>query len=214
LENGEYAVGARLPSEAQLCAEFEVSRTVVREAIASLRVEGRLRSRQGSGVYVAEAKRPSFISFGDLDAQKLSNVIEVLELRLAVEVESAALAAIRHAPAQIEDILEKANVLERCLQRQEPSSKQDFALHLAIARASNNQRIVELLEAIGLFAIPRHALINERLKGMEKSYSDLIADEHKSIVSAICQRDPDSARAAMRKHLDGSQQRYRNLLNT
>ncbi len=214
LKSGEYALGTRLPSEAQLCEEFSVSRTVVREAIASLRVEGKLRSRQGAGVFVSEPEQSSFLSFQNLDVEKVSTVIEMLELRLAIEVEAAALAAMRHSPAQIEKIIEASNVVERTLTAGEASAEQDFALHMAIAEASNNSRFVEILRAIGTFAIPRRALINERSGGMDKSYSELIITEHQAIVAAICDRDPNSARAATRTHLEGSQRRYRRLIRS
>src|SRR5580698_209538 len=85
--------GERLPTEQDLVARFQVSRTVVREAIASLRAEGLVITRQGAGAFVAEgaAARPFRIVSDEL--RSLTEVLNVMQLRLAVEVEAAGIAA-------------------------------------------------------------------------------------------------------------------------
>src|SRR6476469_10247926 len=95
IRSGRLAPGARLPTEQQLMQAMGVSRTVVREAVAALRAEGLVTTRQGSGAFVsADASRVPF----RIDPEGLSSigdVLEVMELRLAIEVEAAALAAER-----------------------------------------------------------------------------------------------------------------------
>ena len=90
IKSGRYQVGERLPSEAKLTEEHSVSRTVVREAIAALRGDGLVEPRQGSGVYVIEPPASIPAPFTKFDTFRLSSVIELLELRTAVEVEAAA----------------------------------------------------------------------------------------------------------------------------
>lgn len=209
---GKIGLGDRLPSEARLCEEFGVSRTVIREAIAVLRADGLVEARRGSGVFVISDTIGGDLPFGDIDYDSISSVIEMLELRIAVEVEAAALAARRHAPAQIERIMDRAADVHEQARAGQPTSDADFALHLAIAEATNNPRFGEFLRMLGPNAIPRHAL---RPKGAERApgaYIDLIDAEHRAIVQAILEGDEATAMAAMRRHLEGSQKRYRALL--
>ena len=101
IRKGRLAPGARLPTEQELMKAMGVSRTVVREAVAALRAEGLVTTRQGSGAFVAaDASRVPF----RIDPEGLSSigdVLEVMELRLAVEVEAAALAAERITPERL-----------------------------------------------------------------------------------------------------------------
>lgn len=93
IRSGKLGPGAQLPTEAELCDNFEVSRTVVREAIARLRSEGLVVPRQGKGVFVSEAPLGSF-SIPDQDLDALPQTLALLELRLGVEVEVGG--ALRH----------------------------------------------------------------------------------------------------------------------
>ncbi|NIB59842.1 FadR/GntR family transcriptional regulator, partial [Agrobacterium tumefaciens] len=102
IAKGRYKTGDRLPSEAQLTQEFGVSRTVVREAIASLRSDGLVEPRQGAGVFVLEPAPVERRPFHNVDLARVSSLIEMLELRTAVEGDAAGLAAIRRSPAQEE----------------------------------------------------------------------------------------------------------------
>ena len=77
--------GERLPSEAQLTEAFSVSRTVIREAIATLRADGLVEPRQGAGVFVLEPAETAQRPFQIVDVDKISSIIEMLELRTAVE---------------------------------------------------------------------------------------------------------------------------------
>lgn len=204
------APGTRLPSEAQLCAEFAVSRTVIREAVAVLRAEGLVEARQGAGVFVLAAPPDTGLPFADVDPESVASVVEMLELRAAVEVECAALAARRHSPAQVERILEAADAVRALAAAGQSTADADMAFHLSIAEATNNPRFSAFLGVLGTHAIPRHAL---RPAGSEAGqYLDLIAAEHSAIAEAILEGDSARAGAAMRRHLAGAQKRYRGLL--
>ena len=98
---GQFPPGSRLPSEAQLTEAHGVSRTVVREAIAALRADRLVEARQGAGVFVLEAEvpAPTPLFLRNIDHERVSSMIELLELRTAVEVEAAGLAALRRSPA-------------------------------------------------------------------------------------------------------------------
>ncbi|SES20799.1 FadR/GntR family transcriptional regulator [Rhizobium sp. NFR03] len=213
--DGRFPPGTKLPSEAQLGKSHGVSRTVVREAIASLRADRLVDTRQGAGVFVLEPPQPmvpAALSLQNIDPARVSSMIEVLELRTAVEVESAGLAALRRSPLQEEVILERHYAVRACLEAGTSSSEADFALHLAIAEATNNPRFRDFLSMIGANVIPRAALRTGDEEADQSAYLKLIDEEHRAIVFAISNGDDDGAREAMRRHLRGSQTRYRSLL--
>ncbi|TCV65507.1 GntR family transcriptional regulator [Neorhizobium sp. R1-B] len=215
IASGQFPPGSKLPSEAQLTAAHGVSRTVVREAIAALRADRLVEARQGAGVFVLETSapnRPAMLSLSNTDLARVSSMIELLELRTAVEVEAAGLAALRRSPAQEEVILERHDAVRACLEASKPTSEADFALHLAIAEATNNPRFREFLTMIGRNLIPRAALRPDDSEADQAAYIKLLDDEHNAIVSAISMGDEEGAREAMRRHLRGAQLRYRTLL--
>lgn len=213
ISSGTYEPGDRLPSEALLCETHGVSRTVIREAIAALRADGLVEPRQGSGVYVLEGRRNSDLPFQNLDFERVSSVVEVLELRTALESEAAALAAVRRSPGQEEALLDRLNAFLAAQNEGRPTAQTDFELHLEIAAASNNGRFVEFLKLLGPQVIPRLALqppgSDARSDG---KYLSRLAQEHRRIVDAILDGDADAARQAMREHLAGSLARYRSVL--
>lgn len=209
---GIHKTGDRLPSEARLTEEHGVSRTVVREAIAALRSEGLVEARQGAGVFVLEAATEPTLPFRSLDNAAISSVIEILELRTAVEVEAAGLAAVRRSPANEEAIFQAFRTLQRAIDTGQATTEADFALHLAIAQATNNPRFTEFLQMIGSNAIPRIALQASDDAPATRAYMDRLQEEHAAIVTAIADGDEQAARDAMRRHLKGSQGRYRSLL--
>lgn len=212
LAAGEFPPGSKLPSEAQLSEAHGVSRTVVREAIATLRADRLVEARQGAGVFALDPQKSqsSLLSLQSIDPERVSSMIEMLELRTAVEVEAAGIAAIRRSPAQEEAILARHDAVRACFEAGTSSAEADFALHLAIAEATNNGRFRDFLAVIGKTIIPRAALHSDERE--QAAYLDMIDAEHSAIVHAICDGDEAAARQAMRHHLRGSQSRYRALL--
>lgn len=211
IKAGAYAPGTKLPSEAQLTTKYGVSRTVVREAIAALRADGLAQPQRGSGVFVTEPEPDPMAPFRNVDTDKLSTMIEMLELRMAIEVEAASLAAQRISPTQEESIITALNAVNTPTAEGGISAEADFKLHLAIAKATNNPRFGEFLKMLGSQIIPRHAL--DRATGkVTPEYYELLRQEHTDIVNAILDRDAPKAREAMRHHLRGSLTRYRSIL--
>lgn len=211
IRSGTFKPGMKLPSEAKLTESLGVSRTVIREAIAALRADGLVEARQGAGVFVLEAQPQEILPFQNLDYDRISSVIELLELRTGVEVEAAGLAAVRRSPQQEENIILCHRQVLACLEAGQPTAEADFALHTAIADASNNPRFREFLTMIGSGVIPRAAL----QPGADASSGDYIAHihkEHTQIIESIATGDEEGAREAMRRHLKGSQMRYRTIL--
>jgi len=206
----EYRPGDRIPTEAELCAEYGVSRTVVREAIASMRADGLLISRQGVGVFVSSGHKLSPFEL-DADASgKLTDVLQILELRLSVEVEASGLAAERHSRRHLQVIKARLKDVDRELRAADGDrGLADFAFHTAIAQATGNPYFEKFLNFIGLPIIPRlrfGSLKDDRDSDLH--YHAQIQHEHMLIAEAIGSRNVTDARAAMRKHLSASFERY------
>ncbi|WP_375264094.1 FadR/GntR family transcriptional regulator [Palleronia sp.] len=211
IAEGTFPPGSKLPSEARLTERFGVSRTVVREAIAGLRADGLVAPRQGAGVFVLEQPEEPQRPFHIIDYERISSVIEMLELRVSVEMEAAALAAQRRSPQQEEAIFDAAAELRRCAAQDQPTKEADLTFHLAVADATNNPRFREFLEVLGLSMIPRAALsLTERTGAPD--YIERIAAEHERIADAISAGNSAAARDAMQDHLRNSMSRYRDLI--
>ena len=210
---GEYGANGKLPTESQLTIIFGVSRTVVREAIAALAADGLVQSRQGAGVFVVPQAKSPFDAIGAESSNKISVALNVLEVRMGIEIESAGLAAIRRSASQEAAIQEAWNEFERLLKLGTPTGRTDFAFHRAIAAATNNPFYSEVLDALGSRTIPcdvaspwgtESVLTYEYQAGLQR--------EHLKILKAISAQDAGAAREAMRDHLSRSQERYRQRL--
>ncbi|BFM50737.1 FadR/GntR family transcriptional regulator [Marinomonas sp. THO17] len=203
--------GDKLPTEPNLMSELSVSRTVLREAIASLKAEGLVKAKQGAGVFVSEPAQ-KLSSLLRNSTQTLTDTIESLELRTAVEIEAVALAVARCSLAQEAEIYRCFDAYERKVQKGESAEQEDFEFHLAIAKATNNQHFVDFLEVLGRRTIPRARLREEAGLPRDPEIDKSLNREHKAILDAIEARDADAAKKAMRVHLDNGCERYRKLM--
>ncbi len=213
IQNGSLKPGMMLPTEPALTQEFGVSRTVIREAVAALKAEGLLAPRQGAGVFVLTPPELNGSIF-EISNSQISDVLEILELRMAVEIEAASLACARCSVAHQAKLYEALQEMIVQVEKGESGVKADYEFHRAIADATNNSKYKEFLEFLGEKTIPRAQL---QLKPIEDegqtTYMAQILNEHHRIYEAIAARDAQKARQAMRDHLSRSQIRYQNLLN-
>jgi DNA-binding FadR family transcriptional regulator len=197
-----------------LTTQFGVSRTVVREAIAALAADGLVESRQGSGVFATRHLTSTLGAMASEMGRRVSSALNVLEVRLAIEVESAALAAQRHSPSQEAAIQEAFFEFERLLRTNEPTAPADLAFHRAIAAATGNPSYIDVLDALGRKAIPCDVTSPDSTEFVQdRDYQLGLQREHLAILNAISACDADGAREAMRIHLSNSQTRYRARLH-
>jgi DNA-binding FadR family transcriptional regulator len=212
IKSGKLAPGERLPTEQALTRAAKVSRTVVREAVAALRAEGLVITRQGVGAFVsAEPQRAPF-RIEPERMQSLGDVLNVMELRRGVEIESAGIAAERASRVQVKAIGTALEAIERAAAADKSAVDEDHAFHHAIAEATGNPEFPRFLQFIGRHLIPRRLVsgLPERMGG-QQAYLSLIQEEHRRIFEAIRDRAPGPAREAMRRHLTRSLERYRKL---
>lgn len=202
----EILPGARLPSEMTMAARFGVSRTVIREAVSRLKSEGLVESRQGSGVFVRERNidTPFRLDPALMDCRQ--SVLQVIELRQALEGEIAALAAMRRTPAQMTAIRDALAGIADAEAAGDDGVDADIAFHRSIAAATENPHFLALTEF--LFTFLTHATrITRGYEATKRTLSRQVKDEHQRIVDAIAAQDADAARAAARQHMECAMRR-------
>jgi GntR family transcriptional repressor for pyruvate dehydrogenase complex len=208
--SGPLRAGERLPTEKALAEEFGVSRTVVREAVAALRADGLLEARHGVGVFVA-AGANGMQQAGAHDSA--ISVLDRFELRMAVEVQAAGLAAARRTWAQEAQIWQAHEAMRAAIESCRQSEDADFAFHRAVAEATNNAAFVAFINGLGPRALPRTALQSGAGTSLiSPAYLKKVQADHRRIFDAIASGNVEGAREAMNAHLANSQSRYRGLI--
>ncbi len=209
---GQLRAGDKLPTEAAIMAEFDVSRTVVREAISKLQAASLVETRHGIGTFViGPGDGPSF-KITPEQFSTLQDVIAVLELRIGLETEAAGLAALRRSDENLAALRRALDAVIAAVENGEDSVAADFQFHLEIARATQNSHFAELMNTLGAQIIPRARLESAEpaaLSAERLAYMRRVNAEHESILDAIASQDAESARAAMRTHLSNSRERRR-----
>lgn len=203
IDRGEYQMGARLPPERDLAKQLGVSRPSVREALIALEVEGYVEVRVGSGVYVVglRAEDPSEPLPAD------SGPFELIRARSLIEAECAALAAKEATKAQVRAIEEALDGMEADRDLGVMPLGADRLFHLRIAEASGNSALVLVVKTLWdqrtgpLFLRLEHHFDTPALW-------TVAIREHREIVAAIARRDPQGARAAMRRHMNHAAKRF------
>jgi len=198
INSGEYKPGDRIPSERELAATLGVGRPAVREALRELKAQGLLVVGRGAqGTNVAKLPAPSFAdTVTPLLGSGAERMAELMEIRTAVEIEAAGLAARR---ATMEDLNRMSNVGSgpgRPL-----SADDDVAFHAAIAQATHNalfERVIR--EPVDLLHDHMAAILAAYYS--EPGGGVALQQQHEAIRRAIRAGDEQKARSAMRQHLD------------
>ncbi|MCA0407202.1 MAG: FCD domain-containing protein [Proteobacteria bacterium] len=200
LDSENLPVGARLPTEREFADRLNVSRPTVREALIALEVEGRIRIRVGSGIYVAEP--PVSAAPGEHDGP-----FEVLRARTLIEAAVAQEAAAAITP---EHIARLDALLERMAKVRHPSNEAieiDRDFHVAIAAVLGNAVIEQtVLDLFNRRMSPFFGRLAAYFENQE-SWTEALA-EHRAIRDALAARDGAAARAALCRHLERSQERF------
>jgi DNA-binding FadR family transcriptional regulator len=210
IRDGRIAPGAKLPSEADIMREFGVSRTVVREALSKLQASGLVQTRHGIGTFVIGLGEASPFRIGAEQVATLRDVVAVLELRIGIETESAALAARRRTAQNLANMRASLDAFAAAVEQGQDAVGPDFRFHLEVARATQNAHFADLMATLGTTIIPRARLDDAQpLSDERREYLRRVNSEHESIYDAIAGQDAEAARAAMRTHLANSRERRR-----
>ena len=210
IRDGRLATGDKLPTESALMGEFGVSRTVVREAISKLQASGLVETRHGIGTFAVGLGDSSAFRIEPQQLATLRDVIAVLELRIGLETEAAAIASQRRTPQNLQALREALNAFAEAVEAGRDAVTADYQFHLEIARATQNPHFASLMGTLGATIIPRARLAPAgSVDEAQRNYLRRVNAEHDSIFDAIANQDAEGARAAMRTHLANSRERRR-----
>ncbi|MFJ3489035.1 FadR/GntR family transcriptional regulator [Leifsonia aquatica] len=197
---GEWALGQKLPGETTLAPQLGVGRSTVREAIRQLAGRGVLQSRQGAGVFVTALDAPE-----DWDAVlRRASIVSVIEARIAIESEAAALAAERRTPQELRALRRALDARSRLDRGLEAHVDADTAFHRAIVAAAHNDILAELFD--GFVPRLRQSMVEMlRLRPLADEGAD--HDAHRALLDAIADRDAVAASRLSRDHLTSMKER-------
>ncbi|HFZ8996845.1 TPA: transcriptional regulator ExuR [Citrobacter freundii] len=201
IEQGVYLVGDKLPAERFIADEKNVSRTVVREAIIMLEVEGYVEVRKGSGIHVI-ANQPRYQQAIDDSSEFASyGPFELLQARQLIESNIAEFAATQVTKQDIMKLMEiqKQSRNERCFR----DSKWDLQFHIQVALATQNSALAAIVEK--MWVQRNHNPYWKKLhEHIDTRSVDNWCDDHDQILKALIRKDPDAAKLAMWQHLENT----------
>lgn len=222
IATGQLKPNERVPTEPALMQEFGVSRSVVREAISRLQAAGLLRTQQGVGSFVLAPKVSNPLLPEAAPAElKVQQKLAMLELRLSLEPEAAALAAQRRTAEQLSAMERALKDFDTQRKTGEATAEADFRFHELLAQATGNEYFVHVLHSLSSATIPRNTAAPRKLRNAQAarfgepspelhSGKDITAREHHAVLEAIRRGDAAAARAAMFLHLNNSRERMKN----
>ncbi|TRZ99396.1 MAG: FadR family transcriptional regulator [Rhodocyclaceae bacterium] len=204
---GELKRGDRLPTEKALGEAFGVSRAVVREAVAGLKADGLIETRQGSGAFVVDAPKSMNLRFWLGAGPELDELRDIFELRAMVESAVAGLAARRRDKNDLRIMAEHLKRMDAALTGGHDGTQADDNFHVAMARATHNSYIEHLVEFLG-----RHFSDSRRLSwqgtSREFAHPQEAQREHRALFDAVSGGNAEVARRCALEHLRGTADRF------
>lgn len=205
IAEGRIPPGQKLPTEHILAGTFGVSRSVVREAIAHLRNEGLVETRQGVGAFATELQRRQSIRIEASQLDDRATFLSLFQVRFALETEAAGLAALHHSADDLVKLDEALAQMTGADKWTDEGIVADLAFHRVVAGATCNEYF---LQFVSFIAERIHLAINAaRASAVLEEIVEVTIAEHVAIRDAIASGDPHSAKAAMRSHLNGAARR-------
>ena len=198
IHSGELRPGDRLPPERALAETYNVSRTTIREARRSMEMMGCVESRVGGGTYIKAPSLSNIVDpFSMVMSQNLKLGTELIEVRLILETEVAALAARRRTPEQMQALEETLDDMETDISSGGMGLRADEDFHEILARAAGNEALSMILSmCAGMLSRTRP--ITQSVKGVPR----MTLKDHTAICEAIRLQDERAARRLMRQHLN------------
>lgn len=199
---GVYAVGSRLPAERDIAEQLNVSRTIVREALIMLELEGLIEVRKGSGIHVIANE--TAVTAVDNDTASFNDVgpFELLQARQLLESHIAAFAATQLNKTNLQNMYAALELEKKELIQGIHTGKGDELFHMAVAEATQNSVLLNLTQQ--LWDIRNNSAMWKRLHEWIDTSDYLAAwvDDHEKIIHALSCKNPEAARSAMWQHLE------------
>ncbi len=210
IADGQLSIGEKLPTEAQMMLTHGVSRTVIREALSRLQAGGLVETRHGIGTFVLapSAFAPQHLAQNAI--MTLRDLVAMMELRVSLETEAAALAALRRTDDDIAKMHAAVALFAKQVSLGSNAVPMDVEFHQQVAKATRNRYFEEVYRFMGRGTIPRSRINTAQFAAQgRETYLSQSNKEHQEILDCIIRKDPEGARTAMRKHLFNSRERLR-----
>lgn len=215
ITSGDYQVGEVLPPEQTIATRLGVSRTVLREAVSRLKVDGIVQSKQGRGLTVMQTARPSVLRMQAADIGDADQVLRIVELRRGFEIEAAPLAAERRGEEDLAAMRQALRKMADAIASGDVAVgvDADMEFHRCVARATRNEHYLNFFDFLAV-------LLKKNLR-VSRSRSAKIAGrgaqaqkEHEALFAAIEKGDVELARQYARTHVDNTEARLRTAAAT
>jgi len=200
IRDGKFPAGTQLPSVSDLVDQFQVSRTVVREALQALSGMNLIEIRPGLGCFVKVITSDLVVN-ADVLASLLGReaIVQVVAARKVIEGGVARLAAVTATEEDFEELEDILHKIERTARRSQPMYSVTPQFHIAIARATHNEVLEKVVSSFNLVMASGGALI-ERENGTPE-YRLAEYESHRELYDAIRSRDPERAQRVMEEHV-------------
>ena len=205
IAEGRLHPGDRLPTEQSLAGTFGVSRNVVREAIARLRFEGLVWSRQGRGAFVSEAPAPVALQIEPAGAPCAEHFASLFQVREMLEIPAASLAAGLRDSSDLDRMRGARDAMMVAPYGSVAWLAGDLDFHRAVAGATRNAYIRQIVAFTAERV--RESILAAGSRVTSNDMAQATLGEHEHIMDAIAAADREAAGAAMRAHLRGAMQR-------
>lgn len=201
LRAGDLRPGDRLDSVESLAKSFHVGRSAIREALSALRAMGLLEMRQGEGTFVKQFDPSRFsVPVSVAFLMKQEDIKELLEVRKILEVGAVESAAAHYTKEDIESMQQALLAMEKAKGNGDLGEKADLEFHLAIAHATHNQMLINLMNSVSEIMMETMRETRRLWLHSEQKTTTLL-EEHRNIMEAIQNRDAVQAKSLMFEHL-------------
>ena len=199
--SGKLRADDRLPPERDLAEQWDVSRSVVREAIGRLAALGLVRSRQGSGTRItAPDGRHQLLNYEWMLKRGLVRLEHLCAVRLPLETTIAALAAVHRTDAHLRELRDAQKTFGNPKQSLKDHVEADVRFHAVLCEASGNPLFQIILAPV------QELMIESRRRSLGRYGNHDAHEQHAAILDAVARRDVEGARDAMRTHIQFNSQ--------
>lgn len=203
IKSGQFKTGDKLDSVEQLAKSFNVGRSAIREALSGLRAMGLVEMRQGEGTYITSFDASKFsLPLSSALLMKREDIKELSEVRKILEVGAVASASINHDDEDLLAMEEALNAMKEAKGQGEIGEKADLDFHLAIAHATHNKMLINLMSSVSEIMVESMRETRQLLLYSEEMMASLV-EEHQLIYQAIKARNIEEAQKNMLNHLIG-----------
>lgn len=207
IKGGQLKPGDKLDSVQQLAENFQVGRSAIREALSALRAMGLVEMKQGEGTYIRQFDA-DFISLPVTAAVLMKNedIIHLLEVRKVLEVGTVGAAAAKRTMDDLEKMKEALEHMKEAAGNEELGEKADFNFHMAVASASQNPLLVNLMNNVSEMMLETMRETRRIWLYSKQTSSERLYQEHLRIYEAISEQDASKAQELMLQHLTAVEQ--------